>query len=55
MNERIRQLAYEIWEKAGLPEGAHFFFNDWATTEIYAAGKPKKAAKKAAACSQCSI
>lgn len=48
-HERIRQRAHEIWEQAGRPEGAHLDHWDQATAEIDAAGKPKKAAKKAAA------
>ncbi|RVD55574.1 DUF2934 domain-containing protein [Mesorhizobium sp. M2D.F.Ca.ET.185.01.1.1] len=48
-HERIRQRAHEIWEKAGRPEGAHMEHWEQAAAEIYAAGKPKKAAKKAAA------
>ncbi|TGT70901.1 DUF2934 domain-containing protein [bacterium M00.F.Ca.ET.159.01.1.1] len=48
-HERIRQRAHEIWEKAGRPEGAHMEHWEQAAAEIDAAGKPKKAAKKAAA------
>jgi hypothetical protein len=48
-HERIRQRAHEIWEQAGRPEGAHIEHWDRATAEIDAAGKPKKAPKKAAA------
>ncbi|TPI36042.1 DUF2934 domain-containing protein [Mesorhizobium sp. B3-1-9] len=48
-HERIRQRAHEIWEQAGRPEGAHMEHWDQATAEIDEAGRPKKAAKKAAA------
>ncbi|CDX31339.1 conserved hypothetical protein [Mesorhizobium sp. ORS 3359] len=48
-HERIRQRAHEIWEQAGRPEGAHEEHWSQATAEIDAAGKPKKAPKKAAA------
>ena len=48
--ERIRQRAHEIWEKAGRPEGAHQAHWDQATAEVDgAAAKPKKAAPKKAA------
>ncbi|TIU54758.1 MAG: DUF2934 domain-containing protein [Mesorhizobium sp.] len=47
-HERIRQRAHEIWEQAGRPEGAHEEHWNQATAEIDAAGKPKKAPKKAA-------
>ncbi|TPK94531.1 MULTISPECIES: DUF2934 domain-containing protein [unclassified Mesorhizobium] len=48
-HERIRQRAHEIWEQAGRPDGAHMEHWDQATAEIDEAGRPKKAAKKAAA------
>ena len=48
-HERIRQRAHEIWEQAGRPEGAHMEHWEQAAAEIDAAGKPKKAPKKAAA------
>ena len=46
--DRIRQRAHEIWEKAGRPEGAHQEHWEQATAEVDGAvAKPKKAAKKA--------
>jgi hypothetical protein len=46
--DRIRQRAHEIWEKAGRPEGAHQEHWEQATAEVEGAvAKPKKAAKKA--------
>jgi DUF2934 family protein len=46
--DRIRQRAHEIWEKAGRPEGAHQEHWEQATAEVDSAvAKPKKAAKKA--------
>ncbi|MER9087193.1 DUF2934 domain-containing protein [Mesorhizobium sp. M0847] len=46
--DRIRQRAHEIWEKAGRPEGAHQEHWEQATAEADGAvAKPKKAAKKA--------
>ncbi|ESX18254.1 DUF2934 domain-containing protein [Mesorhizobium sp. M1148] len=46
--DRIRQRAHEIWEKAGRPEGAHQEHWEQATAEFDGAvAKPKKAAKKA--------
>ncbi|MES0134381.1 DUF2934 domain-containing protein [Mesorhizobium sp. M0016] len=46
--DRIRQRAHEIWEKAGRPEGAHQAHWEQATAEVDGAvAKPKKAAKKA--------
>ena len=48
--DRIRQRAHEIWEKAGRPEGAHQEHWEQATAEVDgAAAKPKKATKKTAA------
>jgi len=48
--DRIRQRAHEIWEKAGRPEGAHQEHWEQATAEVDGAvAKPQKAAKKAAA------
>lgn len=46
--DRIRQRAHEIWEKAGRPEGAHQEHWEQATAEVDGAvAKTKKAAKKA--------
>ena len=46
--DRIRQRAHEIWEKAGRPEGAHQEHWEQATAELDGAvAKPNKAAKKA--------
>ena len=46
--DRIRQRAHEIWEKAGRPDGAHQEHWEQATAEVDGAvAKPKKAAKKA--------
>ncbi|ESY16634.1 MULTISPECIES: DUF2934 domain-containing protein [unclassified Mesorhizobium] len=46
--DRIRQRAHEIWEKAGRPEGAHQEHWEQATAEVDGAvAKPKKAAKNA--------
>jgi len=45
--DRIRQRAHEIWEKAGRPEGAHQEHWEQATAEVDGAAKPKKATKKA--------
>ncbi|MER9526906.1 DUF2934 domain-containing protein [Mesorhizobium sp. M0292] len=46
--DRIRQRAHEIWEKAGRPEGAHQEHWEQATAEVDGAvAKPKKAVKKA--------
>ncbi|MES0007350.1 DUF2934 domain-containing protein [Mesorhizobium sp. M0062] len=46
--DRIRQRAHEIWEKAGRPEGAHQEHWEQATAEVDGAvAKPKNAAKKA--------
>ena len=49
--ERIRQRAHAIWEKAGRPQGAHQQHWDQATAEIDGEdAKPKpKAAKSATA------
>ncbi|MET3524273.1 DUF2934 domain-containing protein [Mesorhizobium sp. M4B.F.Ca.ET.017.02.2.1] len=49
--ERIRQRAHAIWEKAGRPEGADIQHWDQATAEIDGEAKPKKKAapKKPAA------
>ncbi|UVK37821.1 DUF2934 domain-containing protein [Mesorhizobium sp. AR10] len=50
--ERIRQRAHAIWEKAGRPEGAHQQHWDQAAAEVDGEGKKPKARaapKKAAA------
>ena len=46
--EKIRQLAYDLWESGGRPEGREMEFWLRAEAEI-AAGKPPAAAKSAKA------